>query len=107
MIPAGKRWHAILIEQPTETQDSRGVPVPAWTTFASPFASYEELRGEEVIAAGQPFATDLARWGLLPIPGVTAKMRINEGGVLFDILQIDTTKVRQGELWLTTKRRSL
>lgn len=101
------RWHAITIEQPTETQDSRGVPAPSWGTFATCFASYQELSGQETLAAGQPFATDLARWGLLPIPGVTPKMRLNEGGVMFDILQVDTTKVRQGELWITTRRRSL
>lgn len=107
MIPAGERWHVITIEQPTETQDSRGVPVPSWATFATAYASYQETGSLENLAAGQPFAMDTVRWGLLPITGVTPKMRINEGGVLHDILQIDQTKIRDGELWVTTKRRGI
>lgn len=109
MIPAGQRWHAITIESVPETQDSRGAPIPGTpTTFATAFASYRELSGTELIAAGQPFASDLAMWGISPvIAGVTPKMRINEGGQYHDIIQVDTTKVRQGELWLMTRRRAL
>lgn len=117
MIPAGERWHQILIAQPTETQDSRGVPQPSYSAFATASASYQETASQENVVAGQPFAMDTAKWGLLPIPGITPKMLINEGGsivggaivggVTHDIMQVDYTKQRQGELWITTKRRGI
>lgn len=81
------RGVAATIEQLPETQNSRGEPIAgAPTTFWTGSALIQPLAGRELIAAQQIFADVTHRVLITPyIAGITAKMRLNAGGVLYDI----------------------
>lgn len=105
---AGKLDHKVTIESTTETLNSRGDPIDgAPSTVATWWARYEQVDGGEAQAGGEKaFATVRAHWTGRYLPGVTTKMKLNEGGVLHDIEQVDETRRLQGELHLYTARRA-
>ena len=106
---AGKLDHKVTIESVTETANSRGEPVEsAPSTFANWWAQYEEIEGHEAPAGNEKaFATVRAHWAGRYLPGVTTKMRVNEGGLLHDIERVDESRRQQGELHLYTTRRAV
>lgn len=81
------RGVAATIESLPETQNSRGEPIAgAPTTFWTGFALIQPLSGRELIAAQQIFADVTHRVSIAPyVAGVQAKMRLNAGGVFYDI----------------------
>jgi head-tail adaptor len=106
---AGQLDHKVTIESTTETLNTRGDPIDsAPSTVATWWAAYEELEGGE----GQPgdqkaFATVRAHWKGRYLPGVTNKMKLNEGGVLHDIERVDESQRRAGKLHVYTTRRAI
>jgi head-tail adaptor len=91
---AGDLTHKVTIESTTETLNSRGDPIDsAPTTVATWWARYEEIEGSEGQAAGEKaFATVRAHWKGHYLPGITTKMKLNEGGVLHDIERVDESQ---------------
>jgi SPP1 family predicted phage head-tail adaptor len=81
------RGVAATIESLPETQNSRGEPIAgAPSTVASVNALIQPLSGDELLEAQQLFAKVTHRILVTPYTvGVTAKMRLNAGGVLYDI----------------------
>ena len=81
------RGVAAVIESLPETQDARGEAIPgAPTTVASGSALIQPLGGSELFAAQQIFAEVTHRISWTPyVAGIVAKMRVNVGGVLYDI----------------------
>ena len=106
-MPAGKRDHFVTIEKSTETQ-SVGEPVRTWAAHTTWWAEKRPLGGSEGPAGGQEqFATARHEWIELFVTGVLPKMRINEGGMTFDIDLVDDTGRRQNRLRLMTTQRSI
>ena len=81
------RGLAAVIESLPETQNARGEAVPgAPVSFASGMALIQPLSGRELVAAQELFAAVTHRIAWTPfVAGVLAKMRVNVGGVLYDI----------------------
>lgn len=83
---AGTLRHKILIETVTETQNTFGEPVSTWATFATLRARKAITGGREFIAALSIHSELSALFVCRFYPGVTTKMRVNHGGVYYDIL---------------------
>ena len=106
-MQAGVLDRYVTIEQLPLTQDTRGAPIPgAPTTFATCWAKIENYGSpaEQQLAGQGQFATAAYTWLLRYIPGVLAKMRINESGTIYEIIGVDDTKQRLGELRLAAIR---
>ena len=75
----------VTIEQDTPTRDTTGAEVESWSTLATVWAEVRERRGREFFDSHQVTAeidtVFLIRWR----SDVTAKMRINWDGKLYDI----------------------
>ncbi len=83
---AGTLRQSISIEQATEGRDTFGAVTVSWATYAT-------LRARLAITGGREFVTAQALHSELSTlfvcryaSGVTPKMRINHGGVYYDIL---------------------
>ena len=94
---AGQLDHYVLIEQPTETTDAYGQAVKSWATYVDAWAGIAPLRGSERILAGQEAAGADTKITMRYVSGVTAKMRVNEDGTLYDIKFVSDVR-KQGEM---------
>ena len=87
--PLSKRiLHTVDIEQQSTTRDSHGQPVTTWTTVKNNIkVAIEPLRANEFFAAQQynSEVTTRIRAFQNDVTGVTAAMRVNFGGRLFNI----------------------
>jgi SPP1 family predicted phage head-tail adaptor len=93
---AGTLRHKILIEQASETRDSFGGVVVTWGTFATMRVRQAIQGGKEFTTAQQRFSEISALFVGRFAAGVTAKMRVNHGGVYYDILAAyDPTGLRR------------
>lgn len=99
--------HRVIIEQPTESQNAIGETTATWSTFSNWWASKTHLGGGESETNGQRYATATYEWKGNFISGVTTKMRLNEGGLLFDITAPDETGKRDGVLRLVARQRNV
>jgi SPP1 family predicted phage head-tail adaptor len=89
-MPAGPCDRLITIQSATETQNARGEVVPGTPAIvATVWAHKVPLGGLEGEAARQLQATAAYRWELRHyVPGITAKMWVDERGVQFDINEV-------------------
>lgn len=100
------RGRAITIEQPVEAQNSRGETiVTGYTTAASVRALVQPLSGRELLAAQQTFADVTHRIVLMFIAGITPKMRVNDSGTVYDILESLNVESRSRHLELRAVQR--
>jgi len=103
------RGTQVVLEQDTGvTRDTDGAPLDGWTTFATVPALKDVLGGSEIETGEGRTASATVRWHLADSAALAAvkptKFRINEGGVLFDIINVDR-KTARGQLHLMTKQR--
>ena len=85
MRGAGQLDRLITIEQPTETTSATGGRTETWAEFAQAWAGKRDLSGREFFQA-QAVQSEIGtafriRWR----SAITTKMRINDGGDLYDI----------------------
>lgn len=107
MIRAGDLDRLVTIEQPTETRNAIGEKAQTWSSFATWWTQKQRAGGSETLAAGQRFGSAVDLWKGRYISGVTTKMRINDGGVTYDIVEVDDSGRRtEGGMFLTTRQRS-
>jgi len=97
---AGLLRHQITIETVSESQDSSGAIVSAWSTHAVVMAAYEPQGGSESFKEDQEQATQSVKFRIRYLAGVTAKMRIVYDGRHFDILSVADVGGRQKQLHL-------
>jgi SPP1 family predicted phage head-tail adaptor len=84
---SGALRHRVTIEELTNTQDSFGGEVGAWSAFASNIpASFEPVSGKELIAADVETSQITARFRIRHLSGVTAAMRVVYDGRIFQIV---------------------
>jgi SPP1 family predicted phage head-tail adaptor len=86
MPRAGDYRHLVTIEAPVETTDSFGQAIKSWSTFATPYAAIEPLRGREFFASAQISAEITVRIRMRYLPGVTEKMRVVHNGKYYNII---------------------
>ncbi len=97
---AGKLRHWITIQTRTDTMDSYGEPIPAWTIFDQVWASIEPITGREYFASKETRSQSTHRIRIRYRSGITTKMRISWDSRLFDIESILNTEERDRELVL-------
>lgn len=92
----------VTIEKATETQGV-GEPILTWTEHAKWWAEKIPLGGNEGPAGGQDqYGSARHEWKGLFMAGVLSKMRLNQGGILFDIDFVDDTLRAQNRLRVVT-----
>jgi SPP1 family predicted phage head-tail adaptor len=102
---AGKLRHRITIEAPTASQDEYGEPIPTWAPLFTVWAAREDLAGREYFAAAQIQSEVTTKFRIRHRDGITAKMRVNDGGRLYDIAAVQDPEGRGRELILLCVRR--
>ena len=85
---SGTLRHRLTIEQPTQSKDSLGQEIQAWTTFAEVYGSLDPLSGRERFQAAQTVAETTHRARIRYLSGVTAKMRIAFADRTYQIVYI-------------------
>ena len=85
-MQAGKLKQRVTIEQPVAgTRSGLGTPT-TWASVATVWASVEPLQGREYLAAQQAQSEVTTRVRLRYLAGITAAMRINHGGTIYNIV---------------------
>jgi SPP1 family predicted phage head-tail adaptor len=84
----------ITIQQQSATQNTRGEPIPSWTTFATCWASIEPKNGRELLAAQQVQSQVITEITIRYQSGITPDMRILYGTRYFDIQAIQNVEER-------------
>lgn len=82
---AGRLDREIVIEQRSNTPDTFGQPIPAWSTLATVWAAKEDDRGREYFAAQQLQASTPTRFRIRFRSDVTTNHRVTYAGQVFDI----------------------
>jgi len=103
-MEAGSLRHFITIESPTETQDLFGEPTATWDTFNAVWASREDLDGQEWFVSQQPLAKHTTRFVIRYVAGLSAKMRLVSGGVVYNILSSADPDGKRRTLTIMTTR---
>lgn len=98
---AGTLRHQVVIEAPHQAQDPEsGSMVTTWVEWARVWASVEPLSARDFIAAQAVQSEVTARIVIRYRPGVTAAMRIDHGGRLYNIHGV-LPDTRSGREYLT------
>lgn len=84
---AGRLDRLIEIQRATETQNSYGEPVKAWTSVATVWAERKDESGAELFAASQDQARMVTTFRIRyrDEPRITPAMRVIEGEESFDV----------------------
>ena len=97
---AGRLRHQVIIQTPTETNDSQGQAVKPWATFATVHAAVEPLAGREYIAAAQINAETTTKIIIRYLAGITQKMRISYDSKIYNIESMKNVGERDRQLEL-------
>lgn len=102
---AGDLNQRITIEQKTTVRNAVSELVATWATFCHAWAAKEQLSGRERFV-GERLRTEVdTSWRIRHRAGIDPKtMRVNQGGVLYDILAAFDPDGRRVELRLLTKQ---
>ncbi len=84
----GRLDRRIVIQQRTDTKDSHGDPVPAWSALATVWAEKLPMRGAERFQSQQTLAQADHRWRIRHRTDVTEKMRISHESEYYDIQSV-------------------
>lgn len=106
MANAGRYKQAVTIEAATETKGAMGGTEKTWYDVFPGNAVRADIihvSGSDRVAAGQNHSAVVARAFLRYMPGITAKMRLVDDGVIYSITAVidRTSKRRELELVLS------
>ena len=105
----GRLRHRIVIQQPPDVnqapQDEYGAETPAWTTFATVWASVEPLQGRERLASQEVQAEVSHRMRLRHLEGLSSRMRVSFDGRIFGITDVINPEERDEEMQLMCVER--
>ena len=102
-MQAGQLRNQITIQSKTETTDSYGGTVSAWSDFATVMAKIRPLRGRELVAAQAVQSEAEVMFYLRYLSGVESSMRIAHESTYYDIVSIVDVDFRHKELEISTK----
>ena len=88
MIQSGRLRHRIVIQSPTETQDTYGEPIKTWATFLTTWASVEPIKGREYWESQQVNAEVTYKITMRHREGLNPKMRVSWDDRTFEIKNI-------------------
>jgi len=88
MIQSGRLRHRIVIQSPTETQDTYGEPIKTWSTFLTTWASVEPVKGREYWESQQVNAEVTYKITMRHRSGLNPKMRVSWDDRTFEIKNI-------------------
>ena len=83
---AGRLRERIIIESSSEAIDSVGFPVLTWSTFATVWGNVLANNGKEFIEAREVHSSLSRIISIRYLASVTPQMRVNHGGVYYNIL---------------------
>lgn len=103
----GKLDDRVVLYATVETRDAAGGPVkqPVQPGIAV-WADVISLKGDKSFEAAQQMAKRTVKVQLRWRADVTSSWLVEWGGDLYDIVDIDRSLARKGELWLTAVLRS-
>lgn len=101
-LSAGDRDKRIELQSPTESNDG-GQLIITYTTVATVWATVVSWKGRVALEAARTTARQIDRFGMLYRDDVTDKWRIVWKGQAYNIVYIDRSKSRDGELWITAQ----
>lgn len=93
---AGELDRLIVIQAGAPARGSNGEATYTWSTFATVWASYKPLRGQEYLAAQQVNAEIEAVFRIRWLASLTTAHRISWDGRLWDIQGINEIGRREG-----------
>lgn len=101
-MEAGRLRHRIVIQERTDTQDSYGEPIPAWTTWAEVWAAVEPQSGQEATIAlsQQSEARIRVRIRIRYRTGLSTLMRVSWQSRIFQIEAISEVNTNRREIHL-------
>jgi len=101
---AGLLRRSITIENNTPTQDATGQEVDSWGTFATGWGEVKPMpTGAEEFMTEQPFSEQYYQVRMRYTPttaGINTRMRLLEGGRVFDIERVHDESDRRREIRL-------
>jgi SPP1 family predicted phage head-tail adaptor len=101
MINSGELDTRIQFEVKQQTgRDTVGAPIYSWVIFARVWAKRKDLRGKETLLAGAHTAVYQTEYLIRYMVGLHEDMRINDGGVYYDIQNISRVGRKEGLLVL-------
>lgn len=100
---AGQLRDRVTLQEVTETRDSFGAVVEAWSDVATVWAEVADLSGREYFDAQQTNAELKTRIRIRYRSGVVPKMRAVFGSRVFDIESVIDPDSRRRELHLMCK----
>jgi len=101
---AGTLDERVELQERVETKDNDGYESESWRTVARVWVSVENLKAEERIEAEQRRGTRTHRIRMRYRAGVTSKMRIRDGDVVYQIDAVTEGFGRRRELQLMAVR---
>jgi SPP1 family predicted phage head-tail adaptor len=99
-MKAGKLRHSIIIQTRTDTADSYGEPIPAWSTFLETWASIDPISGREFFSSKEVKSEVSHKVRIRWAEGITTQMRVLFGTRTFDIESVINIEERDRELLL-------
>jgi SPP1 family predicted phage head-tail adaptor len=84
-MQAGQLRKRVTIQQRSQTQDEYGQPLLTWSDVATVYAAIEPMNGRELIAAEAVNSDVTHNVTMRYRAGITAAMRLNYQGRLFNI----------------------
>lgn len=106
-MQAGKLRHRLTLEASTDTNNTRGEPIPTWSTVANVWAAIDPISGREGLAADQMYASATHRIRIRYRAGVIPKMRFTKGSRVFDINAVLNVDERNREMVCLATERNL
>jgi SPP1 family predicted phage head-tail adaptor len=106
-MQAGKLRHRLTLEQSTDTNNTRGEPIPTWSTVAYVWAAIRPNSGREGLAADQMYSSATHRISIRYRAGVVPKMRFVKGARVFDINAVLNVDERNREMVCLATERGL
>ena len=98
----GKLEHQIKLQSLAETNNS-GSLSSEWVDIATVWADIRSQRGDEAFQAARENATETIRIMMRYRADLQATWRIEWAGQQYNILHVDRTGRRRGEMWLTAQ----
>lgn len=98
----GKLDVLVTISRATETRAANGSIVKTWTDIAQVWAAIEPVSGREAVMAQQLQTAVSLKATIRYGTGVTAKDRVVNGSIVYDITRVNDVGTRNSwqELWL-------
>lgn len=101
-LNAGDRDQRIALQSPTETNDGGSLSI-SYKTVATVWGKVISWKGYAALEAARTNAREINRIGIPYRKDVTDKWRVVWNGQAYNIIHVDRSEARRGDLWITTQ----